>query len=83
MGSNPLIDQEAGLIQPSYDQRPFAVKKGQIWPYLKIPGTCWPIPSIVMTKEEGYWMVTILTTLWMICLPPTLNTTSSNKMRTS
>ena len=46
MGSNPLVDQEAGLIQPSYDKRPFAVKKGQIWPYLKIPGTCWyPINS--------------------------------------
>ena len=41
MGSNPLVDQEAGLMQPRHDRKPFAVKKGQIWTYLKIPGTCW------------------------------------------
>ena len=41
MGNNPLVDQEAGLIQTSHDRMPFAVKKGEIWPYLKILGTCW------------------------------------------
>ena len=41
MGSDPLVDQEAGLIQAGHDRTPFAVKKGEIWPYLKIPGACW------------------------------------------
>ena len=41
MCSDPLVDQEAGLIQASHGQMPFAVKKGEIWPYLKIPGACW------------------------------------------
>lgn len=41
MGSDASIDHEAGLIQVSHDRMPFAIKKGEIWPYLKLPGTCW------------------------------------------
>ena len=41
MGSDASIDHEAGLIQVRLDRMPFAIKKGEIWPYLKLPGTCW------------------------------------------
>ena len=41
MGTKVQIDQQAGLMKVDDHRVPFPVKKGGIWPYLNIPGTCW------------------------------------------
>ena len=41
MGSDVSVDQEDGIMKISHDRVPFTVKKGEIWPYLNTPGTCW------------------------------------------
>ena len=50
MGSDVLVDHGTDpilmKISHKYREVLFAVKKGEIWPYLKIPGICWyPIDS--------------------------------------
>ena len=39
MGSDVSIDN--GLMKVGSNRAPFSVKEKKIWPYLKIPGTCW------------------------------------------
>ena len=41
MGSNVLIDEDNGLMKIGSNRAPFSVKKGNIWPYLKVTGSCW------------------------------------------
>ena len=43
MGSDVLVDYDADpvIMEIIRNQVPFAVRKGEIWPYLKIPETCW------------------------------------------
>ena len=41
MGIDASIDEDNGLLKIGSDQGPFSVKKGNIWSYLKSPGTCW------------------------------------------
>ena len=52
MGSKVEIDEQAGLMKVGNRQVPFSVKKGEIWPYLKIPGTCW-YPTETDDQGEG------------------------------
>ena len=52
MGSKVEIDEQAGLMKVGNRQVPFPVKKGEIWPYLKIPGTCW-YPTETDDQGEG------------------------------
>ena len=50
MGADVSNDQDAGIMKIGNDRVPFAVKLGEIWPYLNILGTCWyPINS----DEQG------------------------------
>jgi len=41
MGTGVSHDPEVGLMKFSHNEMPFPVKRGEIWPYLKIAGTCW------------------------------------------
>ena len=41
MGSDVSLDREAGIIKINNHRDPFTVKRGEIWPYLNITGTCW------------------------------------------
>ena len=52
MGSKVQIDEQAGLMKVGNRRVPFPVKKGEIWPYLKIPGTCW-YPTETDDQGEG------------------------------
>ena len=51
MGPEVQIDEQTGLMKVG-NRVPFAVKKGEIWPYLKIPGTCW-YPTNTDDQGEG------------------------------
>ena len=50
MGIKVIIDKHASLIKFGDNRDPFAVKEGEIWPYLNIPGVCW---YPVNTDDEG------------------------------
>ena len=41
MGIKVDIDKEAGLMKFGDNRAPFSVKNDEIWPYLRMPGTCW------------------------------------------
>lgn len=41
MGTNVTIDEDGGLMKIGDHQAPFSVKKGEIWSYLNMPGSCW------------------------------------------
>ena len=41
MGSKVQIDEQAGLMSVHDYRAPFSVKKGEMWPYLNIAGSCW------------------------------------------
>jgi len=41
MGTKVQIDQQSGLLKINNHRVAFPVKRGEIWPYLKIAGSCW------------------------------------------
>ena len=41
MGSKVLVDEEAGIMKIRNNRVPVTVKRGEIWPYLNVAGTCW------------------------------------------
>ena len=50
MGGKVQIDEQAGLMKVHDHQAPFAVKRGEMWPYLNIVGSCW---YPINTDEQG------------------------------
>ena len=54
MGSDASVDLDAepAIMKINYDRVPFTVKRGEIWPYLNIPGTCW-YPTDTDDQGEG------------------------------
>ena len=41
MGSEVSVDEETGIMKIRNNRVPFTVKRGEIWPYLNVAGTCW------------------------------------------
>ena len=61
MGSDVSIDN--GLLKIGSNQAPFSVKEGKIWPYLKIPGSCW-YPTD--TDDQGKGVLEIVFTDYIV-----------------